>query len=182
MNGPTIDALARINGRVTIWLARIASFALALIAVVTFCDVIGRYFFNAPFAFTVELTSFAMAVIVFFGVGLVTHEDAHISADVVILRLSPHLRALFALVTNLLALGFLVLMAWQLWLYAGFLFQKGDTTQIWAVPLWPVALAVAFGSTFLLTGVLLHLVGAWARLRNPQAQPLPPQPSIPYRE
>ena len=180
MNGGVIGAIARANGRVTMWLARIATFALALIAVVTFCDVIGRYFFHAPFAFTVELTSFAMAVIVFFGVGLVTHEDAHISADVVVLRLQPRLRALFALVTNLLALGFLALMAWRLWLYAAFLFQKGDTTQVWEVPLWPVALAVAFGSLFLLTGVLLHLAGAWARLRNPQAQP--PPPSAPYRE
>ena len=62
---------------------------LAVIAAVTFCDVVGRYFFNAPFAFTVELTQMAMALVVYFGVGLVTHEDAHISADVVTLRLPP---------------------------------------------------------------------------------------------
>src|SRR5229473_810610 len=161
MNGSTIDAIVRANGRVTMWLARIAAFALALIAVVTFCDVIGRYFFHAPFAFTVELTSFAMAVIVFFGVGLVTHEDAHISADVVTLRLPPRLRALFAVVTNLLALGFLALMAW---------------------PLWPVALAVAFGSLFLLTGVLLLLIGAWRRLMGAEPPPAPVPPGIPYRE
>jgi len=182
MNGSTIDAIVRANGRVTMWFARIAAFALALIAVVTFCDVIGRYFFRAPFAFTVELTSFAMAVIVFFGVGLVTHEDAHISADVVTLRLPARLRALFALVTNFLALGFLALMAWRLWLYAGFLFQKGDTTQVWDVPLWPVAFAVAFGSLFLLTGVLLHLVGAWRHVRNPEAPPTTTPSSTPYRE
>ena len=123
-----------------------------------------------------------MAVIVFFGVGLVTHEDAHISADVVTLRLSPRLRALFALVTNVLALGFLVLMSWRLWLYAGFLLEKGDTTQVWEVPLWPVALAVAFGSVFLLSGVLLHLVGAWRHLRDPQTAPTVAPSSQPFRE
>src|SRR6266478_5725337 len=158
MNGSIIDALTRANERITMWLARIAEVALALIAVVTFCDVIGRYFFHAPFAFTVELTSFAMAVIVFFGVGLVTHEDAHISADVVTLRLPPRLRAVFALVTNLLALGFLALMAWRLWLHADFLLAKGDTTMVWQLPLWPIAFAVAFGILFLLTGVLLQLL------------------------
>ena len=83
-----MDAVVRANGRVTLWLARIATAALAIIAVVTFCDVIGRYVFNRPFIFTVELTEIAMAVVVYFGVGLVTHEDAHISADVVTLRLS----------------------------------------------------------------------------------------------
>lgn len=176
------DALAQAHGRVTLWLARIAMVALAIIAMVTFGDVIGRYFFHAPFAFTVELTSFAMAVIVFFGVGLVTHEDAHISADVVTLRLPPRVRALFALITNLLAIVFLLLLSWRLWVYAGFLLEKGDTTQVWSVPLWPVAVAAAFGSIFLLTGVVLHLVGAWRHLRNPQAAPTVMPSEQPFRE
>src|SRR2546430_17126008 len=145
MNGSIIDALARANGRVAMWLARIAAFALAVIAVVTFGDVIGRYFFHAPFAFTVELTQIAMALVVYFGVGLVTHEDAHISADVITLRLPPRLRALFALVTNLLALAFLAIMVWQLWLQAEFLYGKGDTTMVWQLPLWPAAVAIAAG-------------------------------------
>src|SRR6266404_3413187 len=118
MTGPVIDALARANGRVAMWLARIATVALAVIAVVTFGDVIGRYFFHAPFAFTVELTQIAMGIVVYFGVGVVTHEDAHISADVVTLRLPPRLRSLFALVTNLLALAFLAILVWRLWAYA----------------------------------------------------------------
>src|SRR5947207_10563376 len=141
MNGSILDVLARANGRVAMGLARIAAIALAVIAAVTFGDVVGRYFFQAPFAFTVELTQMAMAIVVYFGVGLVTHEDAHISADVVVLRLPPRLRALFALVTNLLALGFLAVMVWQLWLQADFLRAKGDTTMVWQLPLWPVAVA-----------------------------------------
>src|SRR3954449_7673862 len=131
MTAPAIAALARVNGRFAMLLARIAAAALAVIAVVTFGDVIGRYFFHAPFAFTVELTQIAMALVVYFGVGLVTHEDAHISADVVTLRLPPRLRALFALVTNLLAAGFVVLMVWRLWVHAEYLRDKGDTTMVW---------------------------------------------------
>src|SRR5881392_2935980 len=130
----TLDGLARANGSAALWLARVAAVALVVIAAVTFGDVVGRYFFNAPFAFTVELTQMAMAIVVYFGVGLVTHEDAHISADVVVLRLPPRLRALFALVTNLLALGFLAVMVWQLWLQADFLRAKGDTTMVWQLP------------------------------------------------
>src|SRR5436853_6007273 len=128
-----IEYLMRANGRVTLWLARIASAALAIIAAVTFVDVVGRYFFNAPFAFSVELTQLAMAIVVYFGVGLVTHEDTHISADVVTLRLPPRLRAAVALVMNLLAAGFLVLMIWQLWHHAAYLRAKGDTTMVWTM-------------------------------------------------
>src|SRR5213079_1815599 len=109
-----LDALARANGRASLWLARIAAVALAVIALVTFGDVVGRYFFHASFPFTVELTQMAMALVVYFGVGLVTHENAHISADVVTLRLPTRLRALLAILTNLLALAFLALMVWRL--------------------------------------------------------------------
>ena len=56
--------------------------ALALIAVVTFCDVIARKVFNRGFTFTVEMTEMAMALIVFLGVGLVTHQRGHIVVDV----------------------------------------------------------------------------------------------------
>jgi hypothetical protein len=35
--------LGRLNGRVTMWLARVAAAVLALLAVMTFCDVIARY-------------------------------------------------------------------------------------------------------------------------------------------
>jgi len=173
MTGSMLGALGRANGQVTLWLARIASAALALIAVVTFIDVVGRYFFQAPFAFSVELTQLAMAIVVYFGVGLVTHEDAHISADVVTLRLPPRLRGLFALVMNLLAFAFLAVMVWRLWHHAEYLRGKGDTTMVWTVPLWPFAYAVAFGSLFLLTGVLLQLAHAWARFAGAEPEPQP---------
>lgn len=182
MTAPAIAALARVNGRLAMWLARIAAAALAVIAVVTFGDVIGRYFFHAPFAFTVELTQMAMALVVYFGIGLVTHENAHISADVVTLRLPPRLRALLAVATDLLALAFLAVMVWQLWLKAEFLRAKGDTTMVWEVPLWPVAFAVAAGSVLFLTGILLHLLGAWAALSNRQQPLTAPAAPQPYRE
>jgi TRAP-type C4-dicarboxylate transport system permease small subunit len=182
MRSRLIDTLARANGRVTLWLAWIGAAALAIVALATFCDVIGRYFFHAPFSFTVELTEMGMAVLVYFGIGLVTHENGHISADFLTARLPPKLAALLAVVTNLLALGFVGLVIWRLWLHADYLLQKGDLTQNWRVPLWPVAFAVAFGSLFLLTGVLLQLIAAWMILRGerqPDALPNSGQPSVP---
>jgi TRAP-type C4-dicarboxylate transport system permease small subunit len=176
MNGSVIDALRRANGRATLWLARVASVALAIIAIVTFIDVAGRYFFRAPFVFTVELTQLAMAIVVYFGVGLVTHEDAHISADVVTLRLPPRLRAVVAMTTNVLALGFVALLVWRLLQHALFLLEKGDTTMVWTLPLWPVAFAVAFGSLFLVSGVLLQLIAVWTRLRGGEPEPAPAGP------
>ena len=61
-------AFARANRRATLCLAWIGAAALAIVALATFCDVIGRYFFHAPFSFTVELTEMGMAVLVYFGI------------------------------------------------------------------------------------------------------------------
>ncbi|HEY7459376.1 MAG TPA: TRAP transporter small permease [Xanthobacteraceae bacterium] len=163
--------LDRLNGRASVWLARIAAFILSLLAVATFADVVARYFFNRPFTFTVEMTELAMGLIVYLGVGLVTHNNSHITVDVVTLRLEERTRALFSLLTNLLAFAFLAVMIWQLFLRAQFLLAKADTTPIWRIPYWPIAFVMASASVLLLTGVLLHLIGAFQQLAGKQKRP-----------
>ena len=86
MKDALTSRVGRLNGWVTLWLARVAAVALALIAVVTFCDVIARKVFNSGFTFTVEMTEMSMALIVFLGVGLVTHQRGHIVVDVLTLQ------------------------------------------------------------------------------------------------
>jgi len=166
--GLLTSRVGRLNGLITLWLARIAAVALALIAVVTLCDVIARKLFNSGFTFTVELTEMAMAAIVFLGIGLVTHQRGHIAVDVVTLRLSERSRIWLGLVTNLLSLGFVVVMVWRLWLQAAFIASKGDTTPIWNIPLGPVAYLIAAGSVWLATGLLLQVLDATDRAMHPQ--------------
>jgi TRAP-type C4-dicarboxylate transport system permease small subunit len=146
----------------------------------TFCDVIARYFFNSPFSFTVEITEIMMGVLIYFGVGLTTHDNDHISVDFVTLRMSDWLRALMALITNAAALLFLIFLVWRVWLRAVVLLDKGDTTPIILIPLWPFAFLMALGSILLLTGVLVHLIDAGHRLKNPQAAQ--PATRRPYQE
>ena len=182
MNGGIADLLIRWNGQVTSWLARIAAFVLGLVAVVTFCDVIARYFFNRPFSFTVEGTELAMGLIVFLGVGLTTHENGHISVDVITIRLSETTRAILGLVTNILAIGFVFLMVWRLWLRAEVLYTKGDLTQVLLYPIWPVAFVMAAGSIFYLTGLFVHVIEAVRQITTPRASPSPPPTERPYSE
>jgi TRAP-type C4-dicarboxylate transport system permease small subunit len=163
--------ISRWNGRVTTWLARLAAGILAVLAVITFCDVIARYFFNAPFSFTVEMTELAMGMIVYLAIGLTTHDEEHITVDIVTLRLSQWVRALFSLFVNLVALVFLAVMVWRVWLRAAFLLDKGDVTPIWHMPIWPVAFVMAAGGVFLLTGVLVHLLRSIGQVRGGQETP-----------
>jgi TRAP-type C4-dicarboxylate transport system permease small subunit len=172
MNDVLSGRIAQLNGRVTLWLARIATVALALIAVVTFCDVVGRRLFNSGFTFTVEFTELSMALIVFLGVGLVTHQRGHIAVDVVTLRLSDHVRIWLGLIVNLLSLFYIVIMVWRMWGHAAFVYSKGDMTPIWNVPLWPVAFTVAVGALFLISGLVLYTIDAFDRVRHPEKGPI----------
>jgi TRAP-type C4-dicarboxylate transport system permease small subunit len=114
------------------------------------------------------MTEWAMALIVFLGVGLVTHQRGHIVVDVLTLRLSERSRVWLGLVTNLLSLGFVLVMVWRLWLQAGFIASKGDTTPILNVPLWPIAYLIAAGSVFLATGLILHVLDSLDRATHPE--------------
>jgi TRAP-type C4-dicarboxylate transport system permease small subunit len=182
MSDPATGPIGRLNGRVTTWLARIAAFALAALAVMTFCDVIARYAFNKPFSFTVEITEIMMGVLIYFGVGLVTQDNDHISVDIVTLRLSNWWRALFSLVTNVLAFGFLVLLVWRLWDRALVLLEKGDVSPVMFIPRWPTAVIMAVGAIFFLTGLLVHIVGAFKRLTGEDLKPPAPPSERPYTE
>jgi TRAP-type C4-dicarboxylate transport system permease small subunit len=182
MNDALTSRLGRLNGVVAKSLARIAAVILALVAAVTFFDVFARYVFNKPFTFTVEATEFGMALIVFLGVGLVTHNNGHITVDVLTLRLSNRIRALLGLVINILALAYLAILVWRLWLQAFFLLSKGDKTQIWAIPLWPVAFVMAAGSIFLLTGTILYLANTWLSATGWHAPPTAEPAARPFSE
>ena len=61
-------------------------------------------------------------------------------------------------------------MVWRLWLQAEFLHAKGDTTLVWTVPLWPVAVAVAVGSVLFLYRRAVAADRRLARLLHPAAR------------
>jgi TRAP-type C4-dicarboxylate transport system permease small subunit len=168
LSGP----VAQLNGRVTLWLARVATVALAAIAFVTFCDVVARRLFNSGFTFTVEFTELSMALIVFLGVGLVTHQRGHIVVDVVTLRMSDYVRIWLGLIANILSLGYVVIMVWRMWGQAAFVFSKGDMTPIWNIPLWPFGLVISIGGLFLITGLVLFTLDAVDRVRHPERGPI----------
>ena len=159
--------LHRLNGLVTLWLARVAAVIMAILALLTFADVGARYLFNRPFNFSVEITELSMGLIVYLGIGLTTHENGHVRVDMVTLRLGERVRAMVEALTSLIALGFLAVMIWRLWLRALVLYEKHDVSQVLHLPFWPIAFAMATASLFLLSGVFLWLIAALRRAGHP---------------
>ena len=150
--------LDRLNGRIVLWLARVAALMLAGIGLMTFCDVVLRYVFSAPFNFTVEVTEIMMGLMVFLGIGLATHEKRHIGVDALTMRLSRRSNAILDMLMSIIVLAMSCVLVWQLFLKAGVLLQKGDYTQIRKIPYWPGAYTMAFGCLFLISGIVFYIV------------------------
>ena len=51
------------------------------LAILTFCDVFGRRFFNSPVAGTIEIVEFGIALVAFFAMPRAFFLNAHVSAD-----------------------------------------------------------------------------------------------------
>lgn len=139
------------------WLARAGAGGLAVIMVLTFCDVIGRYVFDAPIVGTVEVTELLMGMMVYLGVGLTTHARGHIRVDIVIDRLPPRVQGFLDVLTLAASIALVSAMCWHLWLKAGVTVEKNDLTQIWEWPVWPAAYVMAAASLLMVTSLVLQL-------------------------
>jgi TRAP-type C4-dicarboxylate transport system permease small subunit len=154
--------LERLNGRISLWFARLAALILVGIGIMTFCDVFARYFLNRPFTFTVEVTQLLMGMVIWLGVGLTTHDTRHITVDVVTMRLPVRLRAVLEILVSAVGFVILVLMVWQMWETAFVLREKGQYTEIHEIIIWPYAYIMCAAATLFLTGVLLYVRrGIW---------------------
>lgn len=162
--------LERLNGRASLWLARLAALILVGIGIMTFCDVFARYFLNRPFTFTVEVTAVLMGMVIWLGVGLTTHDTRHITVDVVTMRLPVRVRAVLEVLVSAVGFVILVLMIWQMWETAFVLKDKGQYTEIHEIIIWPFAYVMCAAATLLLTGVALYVRrGIW-KFRHPDAK------------
>lgn len=166
--GVTLQALQLEHGdRFGRGLARVNSVlhvaaGLTMVALLgwTVTDIVGRAFFGRPLRGTVELTELAVVMLVYLGLARVESQDAHISVDLLYVRLGRRAQLALRVLAGVLSLLIVAAMTWRLYVYAGQLEAGGYTTGILRVPLYPVALlgvagAAAFGLSILANLVLV---------------------------
>ena len=149
-------SLTSISERVTMWLARAGSVGLATMMFLTLADVIGRMFDN-PIVGTVEVTELIMGMMIYLGVGYTTIHRGHIRVDILITRFSPRVQATLDTITFFIAFVFMALVCWRLFLQAASRIENNDITQIWEIPVWPVAYVMAIASILMVTSLGLQL-------------------------
>lgn len=156
MGGMILAAMERL----VTWVAGIALSAMMLL---TFVDVIGRYWFNRSIFGASEMIELLMVVAIFGGLALVTRHDEHITVSLLdewLDRYAPEAQRLAIRLFGLLCQGLMV------WVLAGAALRalaSGRQTIVLGLPQWWYPASAA-----LLTGIGVALVVVWllAQLRG----------------
>ena len=113
-----------------------AALAMALICIITFANVLVRYFTNVSFAFTEEFSIFLMVVLTLFGAAAAFARDRHIRMTFIVERLPASITRPLEVLVLLLGMVMFAVMAW----YGYFLFlddwQYDTTSPGIGIPQW----------------------------------------------
>lgn len=109
----------------------------------TFVDVIARYFFSRSITGGFEITEIMLATLIFCGLPLITLRDGHITVDLIEGWLPDGFRALRDRFVFLLAAVLMGYLGYQLWKKAGTFVEFNDQTAVLLIPLAPVCFAMA---------------------------------------
>jgi TRAP-type transport system small permease protein len=136
---------------------------LALIVVLTFADVFARYLFASPIRGSVEIIEFAMALVIFTALPLVTRRRGHITVSLVDGLLKGRAGHVKRVLCDLLSATALGVLTWRLWLQAGSDVRASTQTIVLGLPTAPLTYALA-AFALLSLGAMLWLL--WRNLQG----------------
>lgn len=160
MTAASPGRVAALTGRASSRLARLSAVTLAAMTLLTFVDVLGRELLSAPIAAKVEATELMMGLTVFLGIGLTTFLRGHTRVDILVSRLPPRWQGACDGVTYTVSLVFVAAICWRLGEHAVAQRGKGDLTQIWEIPLWPVTAVMALCALVMLVALTIQWIQA----------------------
>ena len=145
------------------FLAWLTSANLFLMMVLTFVDVLGRYFFAAPVPGAYEVTELMMGVLVFSALPLVTRLEEHVAIGLFDGLMSARIKQARDVVVS--AIGCLIFgfLAWRVWQLAADTARYGDVTQQAGIPLAPFRYfmaAMCLSCLIAALGLLIRQLGA----------------------
>ncbi|MBM3572026.1 MAG: TRAP transporter small permease [Alphaproteobacteria bacterium] len=133
-----------------------AGWVLMALMLYTVADVVLRYGFNQPFRGSLEITEFAMSVIVFLGIAYCGWLGGHVAVDIFERPLDdPRLRFV-PVVLTLTSAALFAAIAWLSAVEAFATMQRISNMMRW--PHWPFQLTVAFGSAMYAAVLLIQTV------------------------
>jgi len=124
-------------------LGMVACLALFAMMLLTFGDVIGRYFFASPLPAAYELISLIMPLIIFCAMPYVNLTQGHVTIDLLDGFVPASLRRWQILFVHLVSAAALALIAWRLTAASQDHHEFDGVTNELYLPLWPFSAAMS---------------------------------------
>ncbi len=138
------------------WVASAGLFAMMLM---TFLNVIGRYFVNKPIIGTQDLCEQFMILVVYGALGYVTMQKRHIAVDLLVEKLTLNGKRIMLIVANLISLVVLIPMSVSLSKAAAHrAMHLYMTTATIKLPVAPFYIFAAFGAVILCLEIIIDIV------------------------
>jgi TRAP-type transport system small permease protein len=153
------------------WSFGLASAAvLAVLVVLTFADVGGRYLLNKPIYGAYELIEILMGALIFTALPVVTFDDRHITIDLLDSVTPRWVVPWRDFLINALSAIALTIIAWQLYVLGADKASYNDVTSFLRIPQAPVmyGMAILSWSAAIAAGVAAFLVLRRSSSRAPQ--------------
>ncbi|MCR4429623.1 MAG: TRAP transporter small permease [Tepidanaerobacteraceae bacterium] len=125
---------------------RISTIMMLLLTFITIIDITGRFVFNKPLPGTIEVTELSLVLIVYLTLGYTEHFDEHVVIDTAYKLMPKTVQFVLYMAAGLISFATVLLMAWQLYVYAGRMIAGDYQTGVLGIPYYPVVLAASFGS------------------------------------
>jgi len=147
-----IEALSDWSGKIFGWL-------ILPISLITFTEVILRYFFNSPTIWSSELIGYLFGVMTFMSGAYCLRHEQHIRLDMVRGRLGPSAKAVLDITTSGFTYLFLIMLIWQGGLSAWESTQSLLTSgTVWNPPYWPFTWFLPLGALLVALQELDNLI------------------------
>jgi TRAP-type C4-dicarboxylate transport system permease small subunit len=142
-----MEWLLTVVGTISKGLNRIAEVALACMILLTVADVVLRTG-RAPIVGTYEMVGLLGAIIVSLSNPFTAWVKGHIRVDFAILKLPRLPKAIINTITRCVAIGFFLIVAWNLLILGAEALKAGEVTPTRHIPFYPVIYAVGVACFF----------------------------------
>jgi TRAP-type C4-dicarboxylate transport system permease small subunit len=139
----------------------LAVLALGALVVLTFANVLTRYFTDQSFAITEEVSIFLMVAMTLAGASAVALRDAHIRIEYFIDTGSVGRRRALHLFSALASAAFFAVFAWLSGLYVWDEFRYGETSMALGVPRWWYSIWMPFFAATIVLRSLGYVRRLW---------------------
>lgn len=138
---------------------KLASFLVLASIFTVLYEVFMRYVLKESQSWSFEMSTFLFGASFVLAGAYALKRGAHVTIDILYIRLSPRVKAILDIATSILFFAFIFVLLWKGWEFAWRAFLLGERTDsAWAPLRWPIKMMIPIGAFLMLLQGIVKLI------------------------